>query len=104
MGYSLTYFKGIDHGRANGLLLGEFAEFTEKYAPEKIRDILSCMGMESVDELKRVLKRILGEKECFTREELEMYADIAENTGGVKNSFKRPTRDEILEIYAKSLL
>lgn len=104
MGYSLTYFKSIDHGRANGLLLGEFMKYTEKFAPEKIRDILNCMGMKSVDEFKAMIDKILGEKENFALEELEMYADIAANSGGVKNSIHCPDRMEILEIYKKSLL
>lgn len=71
MGYSLTYFKGIDHGRANGLLLGEFMEYTEKFAPEKIHDILDCMGMKTVDEFKAELHKILGETENFVLAELE---------------------------------
>ena len=104
MGYSLTYFHGIDHGRANGLLLGEFTEYTEKYAPEKVCDILKCMNMGSVGEFKEKLSEILGEKEKFVPEELEMYADIAAAAGGTRNSFHQPERDEILEIYKKSLL
>ncbi len=104
MGYSLTYFHGIDHGRANGLLLGEFTEYTERYAPSKVRDILSCMNMTSVGEFKAKLSRILGAKEKFEPEELEMYADIADAAGGTRNSFHRPERDEILGIYRKSLL
>ncbi len=104
MGYSLTYFKNIDHGRANGLLLGEFTEYTEKFAPDRIKDILSCMGMSETEEFKNVLSSILGEKESFAVEELDMYADIASQAGGTKNSFHCPERDEILEIYKKSLL
>ena len=104
MGYSLTYFKGIDHGRANGLLLGEFMEYTEKFVPEKIHDILNSMGMSSVDEFKTEIDEILGEKENFAPAELEMYADIAANAGGVKNSIHCPDREEILAIYKKSLL
>lgn len=104
MGYSLTYFKGIDHGRANGLLLGEFMEYTEKFAPEKIHDILDCMGMKTVDEFKAELHKILGETENFVLAELEMYADIANMAGGVKNSIHCPDRSEILEIYKNSLL
>lgn len=104
MGYSLTYFKGIDHGRANGLLLGEFMEYTEKYAEEKINDILHCMDMKNVGEFKAKLAQILGKKENFAAEELEMYADIASVAGGIKNSINCPSRDEILAMYKKSLI
>ncbi len=104
MGYSLTYFKNIDHGRANGLLLNAFVEYTEKYAPEKVKSILESMGMNNVGEFGNTLKRILGKVENFAPQELEMYADIAANAGGTKNSIHIPSRDEILDIYKKSLI
>lgn len=104
MGYSLTYFKNIDHGRANGLLLGEFVGFTEKYKPQLVRDILDCMGINTVDEFKQKLSDILGEKENFAIEELAMYATIAKDAGGTKNSVQIPTEEEIFGLYKKSLI
>lgn len=104
MGYSLTYFKGIDHGRANGLLLASFMEYTEKFVPQRVAEILACMGMTSVKEFCDKLAQILGKKENFALAELEMYADIAANAGGIKNSIHCPDRGEILELYKDSLL
>jgi len=35
MGYSLTYFKDIPHGRANGMLVREYLKYNYEAAKEK---------------------------------------------------------------------
>ena len=56
MGYSLTYFKNIDHGRANGLLLGEFTKYIERNDKDRVKEILSCMNLDSAEEFKKADK------------------------------------------------
>lgn len=104
MGYSLTYFKNIDHGRANGLLLGEFTKYVERNDKDRVKEILSCMNLDSAEEFKNILVKILGDKEKFEKEELELYAEIAQNAGGTLNSMFVPSKDEILQIYVESLM
>ena len=104
MGYSLTYFKNIDHGRANGLLLGEFTKYIERNDKDRVKEILSCMNLDSAEEFKNILAKILGDKEKFEIEELELYAEIAQNAGGTLNSMFVPSKDEILQIYVESLM
>ena len=104
MGYSLTYFKNIDHGRANGLLLGEFTKYIERNDKDRVKEILSCMNLDSAEEFKNILVKILGDKEKFEKEELELYAEIAQNAGGTLNSMFVPSKDEILQIYVESLM
>jgi len=52
----------------------------------------------------RQCRRILGDKEKFEIEELELYAEIAQNAGGTLNSMFVPSKDEILQIYVESLM
>ena len=104
MGYSLTYFKNIDHGRANGLLLGVFTKYIERNDKDRVEEILSCMNLDSAEEFKNILAKILGDKEKFEKEELELYAEIAQNAGGTLNSMFVPSKDEILQIYVESLM
>ena len=104
MGYSLTYFKNIDHGRANGLLLGEFTKYIERNDKDRVKEILSCMNLDSAEEFKNILAKILGDKEKFEKEELELYAEIAQNAGCTLNSMFVPSKDEILQIYVESLM
>ncbi len=45
--------------------------------------------------LKYSFAKILGDKEKFEKEELELYAEIAQNAGGTLNSMFVPSKDEI---------
>lgn len=103
MGYSLTYFHNVDHGRANGLLLGAFLEYIQKSHPQRIKDILSAMRLGSVVEFKRILDELLGDKERLTKEEIEIYADKAAMSSNSKNSIKIPSKEDLIEILHKSL-
>lgn len=103
MGYSLTYFKGLDHGRANGLLLAEFLRFVEKSDAKKIGQILQAMNLESVQEFAVLMNELMGAKEHLTDEEIESYAEIAIKAKNIKNCNVEPTKEDIIQIYFTSL-
>lgn len=102
MGYGLTYFKNVDHGRANGLLLSEYLSFVKKENPAKIEEILEAMGMERIDELKSLLEGLLGEKETITEQDIEKYASISIQAKNIANCLVAPNYDDIVAIYKKS--
>ena len=104
MGYSLTYFRHIDHGRANGLLLTEYLRYTENALPEKVSELLHGIGAESLDELGAGIDALLGEKEKFTEKELEDYSKIAVTAKNIKNCVAEPDVSALLDIYRKSLI
>ena len=104
MGYSLTYFRHIDHGRANGLLLSGFIEHTAKTHASEVQTLLGAMGLGSASKVGEMLDKLLGERESFTAAELEEYASIASKAKNLKNCLAEPTPDEILDIYKNSLL
>lgn len=84
MGYSFTYFKGTDHGRANGLTLGHFLKLGEKRCPERIEEILTYMGMTSADDFIIYLDKLLKPTEILTEEEIQKYTDITMNLAAKK--------------------
>lgn len=98
MGYPLTYFKDIAHGRANGLLLAEFvsrADNTDRIFKE--------LNISGIGEFKEMLNEMLEPSEEFTIDELKSYAA---QTIGAKNvaSNPYPVTEEIqFEIYKNSL-
>ena len=103
MGYGLTYFKNVDHGRANGLLLPSYLRFVAKQEPEAVKRILTAMGVDTMDELEAIFLRLLGEREKITAKELERYAAIAIQAKNVANSIVAPSREDMENIYARSL-
>lgn len=104
MGYGLTYFKNIDHGRANGLLLAEFLKLIEADLSDRVEAILEGMKLDSVDELKNWLDSLLGEKEEITEDEIRKYASIAIKAHNIANCPVRVTEKQLIMIYEKSML
>jgi len=104
MGYSLTYFKDIDHGRANGLLMAEFLRFVEKSMPSLTDKILYSMGIKSIDSLGKLLSRLLGENENIKIEEFEKFSSVAIKAWNIKNCAVVPTESDLTEIYKSSFI
>lgn len=102
MGYSLTYFHHIDHGRANGLLLASFLAFVEKKDPETVRRIAGLMGLGGTGGIRDALGRLLGEKETLTAEELERFADLSIKARNIANCAVVPNREDLRRMYAES--
>ncbi|MDR3161083.1 MAG: iron-containing alcohol dehydrogenase [Spirochaetaceae bacterium] len=109
LGYMLTYFKHLDHGRANGLLLAQYLRFVEeaerspKAGPSgRIGEILGALQLGSVGEFARILDRLLGEKEKPEDLELEYYADRSITTKNIQNCALKPDRDDLLRILRGS--
>lgn len=99
MGYSLTYFRNVDHGRANGLLLAAFLAFVERNAPERVNTIITCMGLKSVKEFSGIMDTLLGEKEKLTEDEIARFTSIAIKTKNISNCMVVPKQEDLLDIF-----
>lgn len=104
MGYSLTYFRHIDHGRANGLLFSSFLRFSMSENAKKVQKIIELLGAKDLNDFTSKMNHLLGEKEVFTREELEDFSARAIKTGNVNNTRPVPTKEQLIAIYCESLL
>lgn len=102
MGYSLTYFKDIDHGRANGLLLGVYLNLVEKVQPDLAARILEAMNFSKAEQFRELLTKLLGEKEDISSEEIVQYSKLAVQTKNIANSVVKPTEDDIRRMYTLS--
>jgi alcohol dehydrogenase class IV len=102
MGYSLTYFRHIDHGRANGLLLAACLRHAQERRPALVRRIIAPLGMATLADLSLALDRLLGEREKIDASEFEKYADKAAASKNIGNCAVAPSRDEILSIFVES--
>lgn len=103
MGYSLTYFKDIDHGRANGLLLAEYLKLVEKQNVNLALSVLAALGLKSTEKFNEFLDSLLGDKESINLEEIEKYSGLAMATKNIANSAVKPTQDDLKLIYKASL-
>lgn len=102
MGYSLTYFKDIDHGRANGLLLYEYLKFIAVQHNSIVADIVKLLGMDNLEELKVCLDQLLGKKEVITLSEIEHFSAKAMEAKNILNTIRKPCQEDLAEIMEAS--
>ncbi len=102
MGYSLTYFKGIDHGRANGLLLAGYMRLVEKAQPELAARILGVIGLSSVNRFREFTDLLFGEKENICEEDFKKYSGMAVKTKNMANCIVRPTENDLTAIFLEA--
>lgn len=102
MGYSLTYFRDVDHGRANGLVLPAFLEFVQTKNKPLIDKILATTGFASVTEFGNQITLLLGEREHLSKEEMVLFSGKAVLSKNVHNCSVVVSEPEILTLYQKS--
>ncbi len=103
MGYPLTYFRGIDHGRANALLLPAFLAFVAETRAERVAEILACCGMHSLTQLSAAIDALLGEKETLAPEEVAAYSAAAMRSKNIRNCMAVPDEAAVAALYRSSL-
>jgi alcohol dehydrogenase class IV len=103
MGYSLTYFKHVDHGRANGLLMYEYLKLISKTNALKVDKIIKMLGIKKLEEFNEILTALLKEKEKISEEEIKLYASIAIKTKNIGNTLGNPTVEDLENIFKNSL-
>lgn len=104
LGYSLTYFKDIDHGRANGLIMVEFLKKIEETRPDLIKDILNSANIKNLKELKDLLNALLGAGEQLEAIEIEKFSQIAMQTKNIANCLVEFNEKQLCDIYKKSFV
>lgn len=103
LGYSLTYFHGVPHGRANGLLLGEYLKFNETVVPEKISKVLRALDLKSPAEFKDLMTELLPNAEVYTEQEIAEFAGIASKAPNTANTPRQPDLGELQQLLRTSL-
>lgn len=103
MGYSLTYFKNIDHGRANGILMSEYLRYISLSAPAIVSDILKALGLSGIDSLERLIGALIRKNENHTVEEIKKYSSIAMKAANIANTPVPVSESDIENIFRKSL-
>lgn len=103
IGYSLTYFRDIDHGRANGLLLAEYLHFLNGAYSNKIQAILRTLQLKTIKEFSSLMDQLLGEKEEIALSEITRYSNKAAQAANIQNTLIRPTEQDIANMLKHSL-
>lgn len=101
MGYPLTYFKGVPHGLANGVLtIAYLKSFKDQ---SKIEKMLSILGLANLEELEIIFNKLIDVKIHISPEEIRTYADeFFSNKAKLKNHIEEIGLEDIVNIYSSS--
>lgn len=102
LGYSLTYYHDIPHGRANGVLMGQYLHYVAKHVPQRVANVLNWLGMADVDEFAALITDLFGSVVTLSEDEVKAYADKAMQTRSVTYSQGEVTANIMQEILQTS--
>ncbi len=103
MGYPLTYFKNVPHGRANALLLPGFIRLCEKHAASRLAPVLKAFGAPDANSLCAVIKKLIPETITLTQNEVQAFAKKAIGAKNVSQNLWPLTEAEEASVYATLL-
>ena len=102
MGYPLTYFHKVPHGKANGILLKSYLEFCAD--KNRSKKILYLLTLENLDELGNFLNDMLGYVDNVSYTDICSYSDkMISNKDKLKNHPTPVRREDIIKMYKSSL-
>jgi len=96
LGYSLTYYYDIPHGRANGLLMAEYLRYNAEHVPQRVTNILTWLGLNDIEEFAQIMTELSGPMVELSAEEIKQYAAKAVTTKAALQSQGEVT-EEVLE-------
>lgn len=99
MGYSLTYFLDIPHGKANGLLLHEYIKFNYEKAKEKIDMVIKVLNIGNIDELGCLMEALVGKMPHLSMEDIEKYSMLTMRQRSASYNIRDVNKQDIMEIY-----
>ncbi len=104
MGHPLTYFKGLPHGLANGVLTMEYLKsFKDK---TKIERMLNILGFSNFGKIEiPIFNRLIDVKIEITEDEINEYSkNFFASKKKLENHTEEVSLEEIINIYRESLL
>ena len=101
MGYALTYFCDIPHGMANGYLVYEYLKRVDN---ERVSNCLNALGINSLNDFKEYLEKILPRVRNFNEKEIIDWSEISIKARNVASCPYEVTREMEIEMYKSSLM
>lgn len=99
MGYMLTYYKGLSHGRANGLLLPAYMKLMEETMADKAEKVWAILGLAGLDDFTALMQDLMGDTVDLSDEEIEKFVTMTLPTGGVQRTPYTVTAELLTRIY-----
>lgn len=103
MGYPLTYYKGMPHGRANGVLLAGYLMFMQASCKALTDRILTAAEMQTPEDLQALIDTLFERHGCTrevpNEEELERFIVDPLRLDVVQRYRVLPSPEEVKDLY-----
>ncbi len=103
MGYPLTYYRHLPHGRANGILLAGYLDFMNAPCPQLTERILGAMAFKDSCDLQGLVDTLLDVAGCDraapSEEELVQFMREPLRLEVVRRYRAMPSPEEVMDIY-----
>ncbi len=101
MGYQLTYYKGLTHGRANAKLFPYFMQLMEQTQTElpKVQNVWSLLQVSGLGEFMEIMERLAPASVAITDEEIEKFTALTMPTPAVAHTSYDVTEETVAKIY-----
>ncbi|HHT35702.1 MAG TPA: iron-containing alcohol dehydrogenase [Firmicutes bacterium] len=103
LGYPLTYFHGIPHGKANGLLMAEYLRYNLQYAKSRVERILQLLNLRDIGEFAELMQTLLPTDLRLTPEQINEYGIAASRTKNATHSLGEVNSQVCIDILNNSL-
>ena len=101
MGYPLTYYKGLTHGNANGLLLSSFVEGCRKVNSDLVDELLGYLNLKNTEEFDELLKKLMPKRDILTDDEAKQFAHKSIKARNVASCIWDITENDEYSFFAK---
>ena len=107
LGYPLTYFHDYPHGRANGVLMASYLEYTRDKAPERVDMVLELLDQPSLQAFRDLMDELFADyvgKLHVPEEAIKAYAAKAAKTKNIAYTLGTPSAEELTKILKDNIL
>ncbi len=103
LGYPLTYFHDIPHGRANGLVLAEYLKYNYKHAKSRVEKIFKLLNLRDINDFDLLLKVLLPTELKLSEEQINSYGVAASRTKNASHTLGEVSAEIAIEMLKNSL-
>lgn len=104
MGYYLTYFKGVPHGRANGMIMPAYMDFNlRKTSDARVNEAMQISGLDNIDQFEDLMLKLCGKAPACNPEEQKRFIEQTLQAKNLANNIAIPKREDVIFILEKML-
>jgi alcohol dehydrogenase class IV len=101
LGYALTTIKGVPHGKACALFLGEFVRTMQNEDENRTKLLIEAVKEESIETFLLGIQSMAGDSPILTNEEAFAFSELVKDAPALKNSIRAISNEEANKIYNK---